>query len=141
MGKHGTPEEWFWAKVDKTQTCWLWTAYTMPNGYGQFRYEGRMRLAHRLSYEWLIGPIPTGLQLDHLCRVRHCVNPAHLEPVTTRINLLRGEGFSAANARKTHCINGHEFTRDNTRSWKDSIRICRACDRERHRVYDARDRV
>ena len=85
----------FWAKVDKTETCWLWTG-GQSAGYGRFGFKGRPNLgAHRFAYELLVGPIPPGLDLDHLCRVRNCVNPDHLEPVTRRENLLlRGGGPS-----------------------------------------------
>ena len=82
---HATPEERFWAKVDKTDDCWLWTANRTNAGYGHFWLDRRMVLAHRFAYELLIGPIPDGLTLDHLCRVRACVNPAHLEAVTNRV--------------------------------------------------------
>jgi hypothetical protein len=74
-------------------------------------YDGKVRLAHRVIYEYLVGPIPDGLSIDHLCRVRHCVNPAHLEPVTHRENVLRGQAPTAVNGRKTRCKRGHEFNR------------------------------
>lgn len=110
-----TVEERFWAKVDKTETCWLWTAGRNRDGYGLFSSQrGGQRSAHRIAYEWERGPIPDGLQIDHLCRVTSCVNPAHLEAVTGRVNMLRGFAPPAINARKTHCINGHEFTPENT---------------------------
>ena len=82
----------FWSKVDKLGdrwACWLWTGATME-GYGQFSYAGQSQLAHRLAYTELVGPIPGGMTLDHLCRTRACVNPLHLEPVTNRENILRG---------------------------------------------------
>ena len=81
----------FWAKVDKTDTCWLWTSTLNWDGYGQIRMQGKMRIAHRLSYETLVGPIPGGLELDHLCKVRNCVRPDHLEPVTHAENVARGD--------------------------------------------------
>jgi hypothetical protein len=123
--------------------CWLWTAYVMPNGYGTFRLprssygtfkDGKsMVLAHRFAYEALVGPIPDGASIDHLCRVRHCVNPEHLEPVTQRINVLRGESGPAHNARKTHCKRGHELTPDNVaiRTLRDGgpSRVCITCRR------------
>lgn len=87
-------EQRFWMKVDRTDTCWLWTASKTRNGYGMFgvSIDGKVTTspAHRWAYEMLVGPIPTGLQIDHLCRVRHCVNPAHLEPVTGTQNIRRG---------------------------------------------------
>lgn len=119
----------FWRRVDKNGDggCWLWTGAKTSNGYGYLNTDGGRRLAHRFSYESLVGPIPAGLQLDHLCRVRHCVNPTHLEPVTQRENVLRGEGLSAANARKTHCSRGHEYTPENTYIYAEGRRHCRPC--------------
>lgn len=129
----------FWEKVDKTGECWEWTAYRLKCGYGRFgvggsaKNGGRIVMAHRWAYENLVGPIPNGLQLDHLCRNRGCVNPEHLEPVTVRENLRRGEGWSGRNARKTHCPKGHEYDEANTH--RDSLgrRKCRRCDREKRR--------
>src|SRR2546421_6548023 len=84
--------------------CHLWIGHeNAPGGYGRLSYRGRLYLAHRLSYESAIGPVPAGLQLDHLCRVRCCVNPAHLEPVTGRENVLRGISPAARAAKATHC--------------------------------------
>lgn len=92
-----TPEDRFWAKVDKCRDgCWVWTAKGTPAGYGQFRVDGVDVYAHRFSYELHVGPIPDGLQIDHLCRVTSCVNPAHLEPVTGAENLRRGREARAA---------------------------------------------
>jgi hypothetical protein len=105
-----TPEE-FWAKIEKTDTCWLWTGIDDGRGYGKVhRWVGGQRgtfAVHRISYEWAYGPIPAGLYIDHLCRVPRCVRPDHLEAVTNAENVLRGEGTPARNARKTHCHNGH----------------------------------
>jgi hypothetical protein len=127
-----TAEERFWSKVQKTETCWIWTAACNGPGYGNFFYRGRTVLAHRIAYEWLVGAIPAELPLDHLCRMPACVNPAHLEPVTQKINILRGVAPSARNAVKTHCDNGHEFTPENTHIDKRG-RNCRACIRDRKR--------
>jgi len=128
------PEERFWAKVDKTETCWLWMG-GRNNGYGYFRLGGTggpRAYAHRFAYEQLIGPVPDGLQLDHLCRVRHCVNPAHLEPVTSRENCLRGESLQAANAQKTHCPKGHLYDAANTWITAEGWRACRTCQNARN---------
>lgn len=114
--------------------CWLWTGYINDTGYGVVWVSPglAMRNAHRVAYMLLVGPIPDGLVLDHLCRVRHCVNPAHLEPVVPRENKLRGISPAAINAAKTHCINGHEFTPENTYVWAPrAMRQCRACKAER----------
>jgi hypothetical protein len=93
----------FQAKVDVTASCWLWTGARTTGGYGLLKVDGRPEYVHRLSYEHHVGPIPDGLQLDHLCRVRCCVNPAHLEPVTGTENIRRGEP-----ATRTHCPRGHD---------------------------------
>ena len=89
---------------------------------------GEKKFAHRIGYEQLVGPIPKGLELDHLCRVRHCVNPDHLEPVTHKENTLRGSCPAAVNARKTHCKRGHPLTDDNiARQSKTNARVCLKC--------------
>jgi hypothetical protein len=86
-----------------------------------------MRRAHRVAFEWLVGPVPKGLVLDHLCRNRGCVNPSHLEPVTQQVNTLRGAGPAARNANKAHCKWGHEFTPENTGVDKRGKRWCKTC--------------
>jgi hypothetical protein len=113
--------------------CWLWTAATSTAGYGRIRVDRRGMQAHRVAYEMHVGPIPEGLQLDHLCRVRRCVNPAHLEPVTQRENIMRGNSVSAVHAAKTHCIHGHPFDGENTRLGPNGKRVCRACHRDNER--------
>lgn len=117
--------------------CWIWTGSMNSSGYGRIFVRRKGICAHRFVYEHLVGPIPQGMDIDHLCRVRACVNPAHLEPVTRQVNLLRGETLPAALAKRTHCINGHAFSINNTRLWKGT-RICRACDRDRARTYAQR---
>lgn len=128
----------FWAKVElQADGCWLWIAARTTTGYGTYTVEGATRRAHRVSYEVLIGEIPVGLVLDHLCRVRACVNPQHLEPVTHQVNLLRGETSAARNAARTHCNYGHPFDEANTGS-DGGKRRCRACNRARWRRAVAR---
>lgn len=119
----GTPIERFWTKVDKNgpDGCWLWKASTRRR-YGRYDCEGKSHGAHRFAYELLVGPIPEGLTLDHLCRNTLCVNPAHLEPVTVRENILRGRDS------KTHCKNGHRLSGDNVLI-RNGRRRCRACGR------------
>lgn len=118
-------EDRFWAKVEKGDSCWLWTSAKTKGGYGEFHIGSRVLYSHRLAYELLAGPIPEGLTLDHLCRVRHCVNPAHLEAVSNRVNVLRGNGACARNARKTHCAKGHALLYFDHRGY----RTCRQCGR------------
>lgn len=132
-------EERFLAKVTVSDTgCHLWTGATMTNGYGRFGGEGRAVLAHRWAYEHFIGPIPEGLELDHLCRVRNCVNPFHLEPVTGAENRRRGEGFAGRQSRQTACKHGHPLDEENTYVWRGQ-RKCRTCNRIRsQRLRDRR---
>lgn len=130
--------ERFIEKVNKTETCWLWTSGFSLNGYGQFTIDYQTQLAHRIAYELFIGPIPNGLQIDHLCRVRYCVNPQHLEAVTCRENLMRGETHAARLARQTHCKNGHAFEGQNVAHDKDGWRRCRTCARNNTASYRAR---
>lgn len=139
-----TERERFWAKVNKTETCWLWTATNDGHGYGAFNTASRRSpvKAHRFAYEDLVGPIPEGMQLDHLCRTPLCVNPAHLEPVTHAENMRRGNGWSGTKFRQTHCVHGHPFDEENTYVWSDgrghTRRYCRTCAkrRESERVRD-----
>lgn len=110
--------------------CWLWDWDIADNGYGRMRWEGRRQGAHRVVYKLLKGPIPTGLQLDHGCRLRCCVNPDHTEPVTLIENVARGISFSALNTAKTQCKHGHPFAGENLAILKDGSRSCRACARK-----------
>lgn len=86
----------FMAKVDQSGDCWLWTAHVNADGYGVFRFDGQMGGAHRFAWRLLVGEVPDGMELDHLCRVRHCVNPAHMEVVTHAENVRRSARWSAA---------------------------------------------
>ena len=135
VNRKGPLPERFWQRVDKTGDCWLWTGHT-GRGYGRLTVHGKYTMAHRYAYELLVGPIPEGLTLDHLCRNRACVNPAHLEPVTNRENILRGEGAAAKAARRTHCPAGHSYDRITSTT---GVRRCRQCERDgQYRRYWAK---
>ncbi len=143
-------EKRFWEKVDKTDYCWIWEA-DIRNGYGLSQDRNKtVRSAHRIAYEEIVGDIPEGLELDHLCHTwdkecmgghgclhRRCVNPEHLQPVTHLENGRRGRAgiVSAKRQRsKTHCKWGHPFDDGNTWIEKDGSRHCRECDANRHRL-------
>jgi hypothetical protein len=116
--------------------CWEWMGLKNPKGYGQFYAQRTAKVAaHRYAFEMFVGPIPVGLYIDHLCRNRGCVNPAHMEPVTTRENTLRGEGWAAREAQQTHCKHGHPLSGSNLRrNWRGD-RECRACKQTRRAAY------
>ncbi len=126
----------FLSKTEKTNTCWLWKAGKTSRGYGCFYAQGKQGTAHRWAYEHHKGPVPEGLQIDHLCRVRHCVNPDHLEAVTQTENIRRGEGGRNMLDR-THCPKGHPYNEENTISVKKqrgkAQRKCRVCRNEQQR--------
>lgn len=107
--------------------CWLWTAAISPDGYGVVKREGRTQLAHRYVYRLMHRSLDPEVKMDHTCRRRDCVNPAHLDPVTVRVNTLRGEGPTAQNARKTACYKGHLFGPENTQTTGRGRRQCRTC--------------
>lgn len=122
--------ERLWARVQKADEpgCWLWLGAVNENGYGRMGAGGRSDgtpYVHRVSWELERGPIPEGMTIDHLCLVKTCVNPAHLELVTLAENIRR------AKRRLTHCKHGHEFTEENTYWRKECRRMCRACRTER----------
>jgi hypothetical protein len=111
--------------------CINYSGSKYPNGYGRVWWDNRKhRLAHVVAWELMRGPVPAGLQIDHLCRNRACINPNHMEPVTSRENTLRGNAPSAKWAKRTHCENGHEFTPDNTIVRSNHGRRCRTCHSE-----------
>ncbi len=129
----------FWTKVDRRDSaeCWLWRAPLNDSGYGSFGMQGKTYRAHRVSYVLAHGDLDRTLQIDHLCRNRACVNPAHLEPVTNQVNAKRGEaGLHRKRecAQITHCPQGHEYTPENTLLKKGAngkLRSCRKCHRAR----------
>lgn len=125
-------EDRFWSKVDRDGDCWEWTASTTSAGYGQIMVDGRMWLAHRYSWTLAGRDFADGLVLDHLCGNRRCVNPAHLQQVTNRENILRGTSPSAVNAARTYCIRGHAFDGTNTRIKPSGKRVCRVCEKARY---------
>ena len=107
-----SPIDRFMSHVEVTNNCWLWKGTTIY-GYGYFSIEGTSRRAHRYLYQYLFGPLKQELTLDHLCRVRNCVNPNHLEPVSNWENCLRGNNIAALNSKKTHCKRGHPLIGEN----------------------------
>jgi len=119
--------------------CWLWTKATIQ-GYGTLKYRGMNHRSHRLMYELERGPIPDELVIDHLCRVTYCINPDHLEPVTTKVNTLRGVGIAVKNAVKIYCPSGHELNGRNILP-RDGKRDCRKCDLDRQSLYRKRMRL
>ena len=128
--------------IPDEQGCMLWTASLGSDGYGLFGIKtgaGKWcRVgAHRLSYQHFIGPIPQGLELDHLCRNRKCVNPIHLEAVTHRVNIFRGNTLAANYAARTHCKRGHLYDASNT-GWRGTGRLCLTCIKQRNDEKQAR---
>jgi len=128
-----------------TNDCWLYAGWFTDNDYGQLRtkVDGQWRsvAAHRVVYENYKGRIPDGLVMDHLCRVRQCVNPEHLEAVTLKENILRGISFSSRNKRKTHCPQGHSYSKENTYirgGTHAGNRLCKTCRRVQHKQYRQR---
>ena len=114
-------------KVTKTNDCWLWNGSVDNGGYGRLGINNTVKMAHRAVYELLVGEIPEGLEIDHLCKVRNCVNPAHLEPVSRKENCLRSDSPWAENARKTSCKYGHPFDEENTYQISPTRRSCKKC--------------
>lgn len=114
------------AKTTPQGDCWLWTG-SLGSGYGRIFVDGKTEPAHRITYEHFVGPVPDGLELDHLCRNTRCVNPSHLEPVTHAENIRRGDLALGIRSAATHCVNGHEFTPENTAPRKRNGSVHRRC--------------
>lgn len=133
----------FFAKIKFVDDCWVWTAGRTKGEYGKFKLNGKTIVAHKVLYEFIFGKVREGLQLDHLCRNPPCVNPTHLDPVTSRVNLLRGKTAAAKGAFSTHCKHGHEFTLENTYVRKNGTRQCKRCqaDRSLARYYEKKANV
>jgi HNH endonuclease len=133
-----SPAERLWARVEKSPgPCWVWTG-ALTGGYGSIRVDGRATYTHRMAYELLVGPVPEGLHLDHLCRNRRCVRPDHLEAVTCHVNVMRGIGPTAVNKRKKVCKRGHALTPDNVRVNARGYRNCLTCYHLRERANRSR---
>lgn len=138
--------EWLmkWVLPEPNSGCWLWTGTLNPGGYGSVGYLGRTMNAHRAAYLVCGGDIPDGCDLDHLCRVRCCVNPSHLEPVSRSENLRRGnagKNFIEAAIAKTRCPYGHEYAGSNLYVSKKGSRDCVICARARVRAWRQRTRA
>lgn len=129
-----TAEEILWSRVDRSGVCWVWTGTLTPDGYGQFTLARKHYHAHRLAYELLVGPIPTGYQIDHICRNPPCVNPDHLEAVPPKENNLRGLSPAALNSVKTECKYGHPLYGTNLVIFSGT-RQCRECRLRRTREW------
>lgn len=127
--------ETFWSRVEKTDSCWLWRGAIGSGGYGTFSFRRVTYRAHRIAFVLAGGAIPLGLQLDHLCRVRACVNPSHLQVVTQRENILRGVSPIADYAKRTHCPKGHPYDMAYTYPSGKRCRACVACRRERIKAW------
>lgn len=120
--------ERLWSKALADGTgCWIWQRSVSTAGYGHIWDGGKLLAAHRVAYELVKGLIPEGLTLDHLCRNRRCINPDHLEAVTHRVNVLRGESFAAENANKARCPQGHPYNEANTYLYPSGARACHIC--------------
>lgn len=126
-------EERFFDFVDKRGGCWIWNGAQTSAGYSQFQVNKRTVYGHRWSYKHFVGEIKKGLTVDHICRIRSCVNPKHLEAVTNKENILRGIAPSAINSRKTHCVHGHKLSSDNIYNNKNGHRVCKTCGQIRDR--------
>jgi len=127
------------AIINPDTHCWEWAGAKDMWGYGLIKRDGQNRRVHREVFRMWFGPVPAGLEVDHLCFIRHCLNPDHLEAVPGYVNIMRSNGTAAVNARKTHCERGHEYTPENTYVTPAGCRCCRTCRRIRERENYARD--
>lgn len=131
----------YWSKTDRgggVDSCWNWLAYKNIRGYGVIRFNGKNEQAHRVSYREFFGDIEKGFELDHRCKNTSCVNPYHLEAVSHRENVLRGNSPAALHAKKIACYKGHQFSKENTWFFDGGRRRCRICTLERNRKYEKR---
>jgi hypothetical protein len=130
------------SKIIQSRNCWIWIGAKIWSGYGQFGLNGKLKLAHRVSYELFKEDIPEGLQLDHLCKNRSCVNPDHLEIVTTQENTRRGltGKINHHKLKNTHCPQGHPYSEENTYLYNNG-RKCRECSKVRMREYHDRNKL
>lgn len=135
MARKSTPDD-FWRRVNKSEGCWIWSGAHFWAGYARVKYHGRDGVAHRVAWILTHGPVPDGLELDHLCRNRGCVNPSHLEPVTHRENEFRGMTIIRENMLKTHCKRGHPLSGDNLFIRRVGARHYYAC----HKMHGAKSR-
>jgi len=134
-------DEMFWARVDKTGECWIWTGARNPNGYGVVRRRPKRWLVHAYAWTEEHGPVPEGLELDHLCRNRICVRPSHLEPVTHAENMRRAHEANGTGKYALSCPHGHPYSGDNVRVEKRGYRFCVTCRREQRAAYRARQKI
>ena len=135
--------ERIFCRVEIAGECWVWTGPQTTSGYGKLNLDWKTRVTHRVVYEMLVGAVPIGLQLDHLCRNRLCVRPSHLEPVTGRENVIRGISGEILRRRHhaiTHCPQGHAYDEKNTYRWKTS-RVCITCRNARVKAFKAARRL
>lgn len=140
---HKSPLLRFYSNIYFSETnCWIWMGSLQGNKkYGLFCLHGKRIGAHRASYEIFIDSIPLNKEIDHLCKNSLCVNPLHLEIVTHKENLLRGNSFSGINSKKTHCVNGHKLDKDNLYIIKGYVsRVCKECRKKRQREYSRKRR-
>lgn len=134
---------WGFIEPEPTSGCWIWLGARDKRGYGRLSFGGKSGFAHRVLYETYKSAVPSGHELDHRCRLTSCVNPDHLEPVTHRVNVLRGNGLTARYARRTNCIHGHSLA--DAHMWKNGrqriCRICRTCGKCRFATRSLQRRI